>query len=388
MRVWVTVMLVCAAIGGCSDPSPGHEASSSIPSTDRVGQTPVHGSEATGRLTVTNRYPFEESALPVFPSPDGRMYLDVDGCVTLIAEASEPACPTGDHWVASASWAPDGSVVVHDRNAFTAGGDSDIHAVFIEDPPGHDSGLGPGARFANLTADRGSEDSNIDVLPLLVGGEVRFLRLSTHPGQPLEFEIVTIDLEGTLISTAATMLLTTGALGNPKRAVLVDDRHVVIGIPSTTDQGHLITIDADGTTVSNSIDSRSVLRLYDTVGADAVVMTFDEELAPSSGQIWTFDGSDYGTTGLAVTTRGIDVLHTIGFDPTAIAFSPDRTEIVAAYPNAGQPTTSLRVWNEADATITDIGTIPVHAVHTIRWVSNDELVVFGHDEILSLELAR
>lgn len=128
------------------------------------------------------------------------------------------------------------------------------------------------------------------------------------------------------------------------------------------------------------------MRFYDTAASDAVVMSFNAELEPTSGQIQTFDGSDYGTTGLAVTERGFDVLYTIGFDPSAIAFSPDRVEIVAAYSNADRATTTLRVWNNADATITEIGTIPVRAVHTMRWVSSDQLVVFGDDEILTLQL--
>ena len=398
MRVAVVAMVVCSVMSGCGDPSPSEEASASsssigepsvtvstVSSSDRVGQTTGDGSEVTGRLTVTGRFPFDERKLPVFPSPDGRMYLDIDGCVVLIAEDSEPACPEGDQWVASASWAADGSVVVHDRNAFTAGGDSDIYAVFIEEPAGDDSGRGPGARFANLTEDRVGEVSNIDVMPLVVGGEVRFLRLSTPADPPFEFEIVTIDLDGALLSFAPTTL-TTGDLVNPKRAVLLEDRHVVIGIPSTSDQGQLITIDADGATVAHSVDGRSVMRFYDTAASDAVVMSFNAELEPTSGQIQTFDGSDYGTTGLAVTERGFDVLYTIGFDPSAIAFSPDRVEIVAAYSNADRATTTLRVWNNADATITDIGTIPVRAVHTMRWVSSDQLVVFGDDEILTLLL--
>ncbi len=398
MRVGVTVIVVCAVVSGCSDPAPSEDVSTSSPisepstsdssasSTDRAGQATEDGSEATGRLTVTGRLPFDERDLPVFPSPDGRMYLDVDGCVVLIAEDSEPACPEGDHWVASASWAPDGSVVVHDRNAFTAGGDSDIHAVFIEEPTGDDPGRGPGVRFANLSEDRAGEDSSIDVMPLVVGDEVRFLRYSTQADPPHEFEIVAVDVDGAVVSSARTTLASMGDLVNPKRAVLVDDRHVGVGIPSTSDRGHVITIHADGSTLAHPIAGRSVVRLFDTAASDGVVMSFDAELEPTSGQIWTFDGSGYGATGLAVTERGFPVLQTIGFDPSAVAFSPDRSDIVAAYSNAGQATTTLRVWNEADATITEIGTIPVRAVHTMRWVSSDQLVVFGNDEILILQL--
>ncbi len=337
---------------------------------------------------MTNRQPFDNRGLPVFPSPDGRMYLDVDGCVVPIAADSQPACPDeGDHWVASASWAPDGSFVVHDRNAFTGGGDSDIHAVFIEDPSGDDAGRASRARFANLTEDRAGEESNIDVMPLVVGREVRFLRLSVPADPPHEFEIVTIGLDGAVISSAPTSLMTTSDLISPIRAVLVEDRHHILGRPSTSDQGQLITVDADGTTLFHPIGDQWVTLLYGTAASDAVVMTFDAEFESTSGQVRTFDGSRYGATGLAVTERGFDVLHTIGFDPTAIAFAPDHSRIVAAYSDADQITTILRIWDAADATITDIGTIPVRAVHEMRWVSSDELVVFGDDEILTLQLA-
>jgi hypothetical protein len=397
VRAAMTMAVICAVLSSCSNTSPSEEASplssptgespvDSTPlSTDGSGRTTGDGSEATGRLRVTNRYPFDNRDLPVFPSPDGRMYLDVDGCVVPIAEDSQPACPEGDRWVASASWAPDGSFVVHDQDAFTGGGDSDIHAVFIEDPTGDNTGRAPRARFVNLTEDRAGGESNVDVMPLVVGREVRFLRLSTPPDPPFECEIVTIDLDGAVISSAPTALMT-GGLVNPKRAVLVEDRHVVLGTPSTSNQGELITIDTSGKALVHPIDDQSVIRFYGTAGSDAVVMTFNAELESTSGQIRTFDGSSYGTTGLAVTERGFDVLYTIGLDPSAIAFAPDRSEIVAAYSNAEQTTTTLRVWNAADATITDIGTIPVRAVHEIRWVSSDELVVFGDDEILSLQL--
>ncbi len=346
------------------------------PSTDATTTT-EGGADVAPAVSVTNRHPVAfDNRVPVFPSPDGRLYLDSDGCVGAIDD-DVTWCPDEEVFVASASWSSDSSIAVFDNGADAlqlGNTESSVFAAFIG-PRNAGSSDGPGTvRFDKLTGDDGTA---IDFMPLVVDLQIRFLRLDPQsPTAPLE--LVTIDLDGNVRSSASTMLKTSDLAR--LEALLVQDRYGAL-VRVSDGRNQLVTIDRDGTATNHPIASASVGGLWGTSGRVAVT-ALDDDTGPPSAQILVFDGTDYETTGLDGLVElpdGPDAA--VGAAP--VAFSPDSDRIVVAY-SISDTESLLRVWNRTDETIIDIGIAPTTDISTIWWPANDRIVVFGQTEILEL----
>ena len=342
----------------------------SLASTPSGDRTTVDTEPGASELVVTNRYRSSTSLVQVFPSPDGALYLDQDGCVLVTAEDLSRSCPQEELSVEFAHWAPDGSFAVFDEPAFRFNTDSDIHVVFVDRAEGKLQ-----TRFENLTGESTGDDANIDLLPLVVDDEIRFLRFRA-PGPNLE--MVTISLDGTVLSSAPETLPLADLV--TLEAVLVDNRHVVIGRISNSDRTQLVTLDGDGTTIAYPVAGESSRVLWGSTGA-AATMSLDAGSDPLVGRIRTFDGTSYTATGLEVT------LGDGNTGPTALAFSPDGNQIVAAYPANGTSSSILRVWDTTTGTTTDIGIVEIFAATKIQWTPGDQLIIFGRNDIVEIQLA-
>lgn len=359
------------------DDQPGIGSIAPVPSTD-APTTTEGGVDAAAEVSVSNRHPVAvEAGMRLFPSPDGRVYLDSSGCVGAIDD-EVTSCPDEEVFVASASWSADSSIAVFDNGAdvFQLGNnESSVFAAFIQPRNADSSDGNRTVRFDKLTGDEGT---GIDFMPLVVDEQIRFLRLD--PESPTaSLELVTIDLDGNVTSSASTMLQTSDLARLD--ALLVQDRYGAL-VRVSEGQNQLVTIDRDGTATNHPIASASVGGLWGTSGRVAVT-AFDDDTDPPSAQILVFDGTDYETTGLDGLVESPDGPDaTVGAAP--VAFSPDGDRIVVAYP-ISDAESLLRVWNRTDETIIDIGIAPTADISTIRWPINDRIVVFGQKEILELE---
>ncbi len=347
----------------------------SEPGVDPADPAVVEPTPIPTSIEIEDRYPYAPNGQMVFPSPDGRWYLDDEGCVGAVVVDATPVCADDVRLVKYATWAADSSRVAFDEAAFQLGGGSDIRLATIENQDAEPA-TAPSVRFDNLTADPAREpDAVLSVLPLFVGDQIRFLRL-TDPQPDSLFELVTIDLDGNVEATVDTELAVSDLAGLD--TALVDEHHVVITRDSAN-RYEIVTIAADGTVESQGLVD-GVLAPVVYGGSDhAAVIAVDFDADPPTGQVSVFDGTSVSTTGLPVTAD--DVL-----DPQAVDFSPEGTRVVAAYSSGATGSITLRVRDSATSTVTDIGELPAGPVRALRWVDDGRVIIFADDEIIEVAI--